>query len=287
MTPPTPLRATVLIPAHNEAAVIARTLAPLQALVQEGTIALIIVANACSDETASVAAQTCPKARIVITPIGGKTHAMNLGLADARADLPLVCLDADLILSANAVLALVSAIEAGALAAIGQMHVDSIAASPAVRAYQRAWAHNPYFTQGKFGGVYALAPQAVASLFPLPQVLGDDEFLRRSIAPQHVAFVPACQFTAQSPRSIASLFATRKRALRGARQLASMGLTAPKANVVAHMARASMTRPQALIDLAVFVAIGLALRVALALEPAAHAHKWERDLTTRKAGATA
>lgn len=287
MTLLTPLRATVLIPAHNEAAVIARTLAPLRPLVQNGTIALIVVANACDDDTAKIAALACPKARVVITPIAGKTHALNLGLTAARRDLPLVCLDADLVLSPDALLALVSAIEAGALAAIGQMHVDSTAASPMVRAYQRAWAHNPYFAMGKFGGVYALAPQAVASLFPLPQVLGDDEFLRRSIAPQRVAFVPACQFTAQSPRSIASLFATRKRALRGARQLARMGLTAPKSNTIAHMVRASMTRPQALIDLAVFITLGLALRVALALEPSTHAHKWERDVTTRTAGASA
>lgn len=287
MSLPTPLRATVLIPAHNEAAVIARTVAPLRALVQDGTIALIVVANACDDNTARVAALACPKARVVITPIGGKAHALNLGLTAARIDLPLVCLDADLVLSPESLLALISAIEAGALAAIGQMHVDCTAASPLVRAYQRAWAHNPYFAQGKFGGVYALAPQAVASLFPLPQVLGDDEFLRRSIAPQRVAFVSACTFTAQSPRSIASLFATRKRALRGARQLARMGLTAPKSGAVAHMARASAARPQALIDLAVFIALGLAVRLALALEPSTYAHKWERDLTTRTAGASA
>ena len=145
MTLPITPRATVLIPAHNEAAVIARTLAPLRALAQDGTIALIVVANACSDETALIAALACPKARVVITPIGGKTHALNLGLTAARQDLPLICLDADLTLSPDGLLALIDAIEAGALAAIGQMRVDSAAASPLVRAYQRAWSHNPYF----------------------------------------------------------------------------------------------------------------------------------------------
>lgn len=279
-------RATILIPAHNEAAVIARTLAPLAALVQNGTVALIVVANACTDDTAQIAAQACPGARVVSTPIGGKTHALNLGMTFVAQGQPVVCLDADLVLSADGLLGLIAAVEAGAIAAIGYMHVDVTASTALVRAYQRAWALNPYFAMGKFGGVFALSAKAICAHFPLPDVLGDDEYLRRSIAPQDVAFVPACQFTAQSPRNLASLFATRKRALRGARQLGRLGLGLPKTNAVARMARASMSNPQRLVDFALFAVFGMAVRIALAIEPASHANKWERDLSSRQTGVT-
>lgn len=276
-------RATIVIPAHNEAAVIARTLHPLRALVQSQSVKLVVVANACSDETAQIAAQLCPKAVVIDTPVPGKTHALNLGLAHAPSDLPLICIDADLEVTPAAILALIAAIEAGAHAAIGRMEVNVVGASAAVRAYQRAWAHNPYFTTGKFGGVFALSPNAVARLFPLPDVVGDDEFLRRSIPATDVALVPECCFVAQSPRSLASLFATRKRALRGARQLGAMGLAAPQSSALRAMLLAYAKRPWALGDLAVFLAIAAALRLALAIAGGKTSTHWERDLTTRVA----
>ena len=277
------LRATIVIPAHDEATVIARTLGPLRALVQAQAVKLVVVANACSDATAQIAAQCCPEAVVLETPIGGKTHALNLGLRHAARDLPLICLDADLGVTQGAILALIDAVEAGHMAAIGRMEVDVTGASALVRAYQRAWAHNPYFSAGKFGGVFALAPKAVARLFPLPEVLGDDEFLRRSIAPADVAYVPECSFVAQSPRRIASLFATRKRALRGARQLGRMGLAAPRSGGLRAMLRALAARPHRWGDLAVFLCMAIALRLVLATEAKARSTHWERDLTTRRA----
>jgi glycosyltransferase involved in cell wall biosynthesis len=275
------LRATIVIPAHNEAAVIARTLHPLRALVRSQTVKLVVVANACSDNTAQIAAQSCPGAIVIATPIAGKTQALNLGLTEVARDLPVVFMDADLEVTPEAVLGLIGALDAGHLAAIGQMQVNVTGASAMVRAYQRAWAHNPYFAAGKFGGLFALAPRAVAQLFPLPDLLGDDEFLRRSIAPAEVAFVPGCTFVAQSPRTIASLFATRKRALRGARQLGRMGLAAPQAGGLRMMLRAYAKRPREWFDLAVFLGVAVALRLALAAETDRKSTHWERDLTTR------
>lgn len=274
-------RATIIIPAHNEAAVIARTLHPLRALVHAETVKLVVVANGCSDDTAQIAVRLCPKAVVLETAIPGKTHALNLGLAHAQRDLPLICIDADLLVSPASILALALAIEAGADAAIGRMEVDVVGASAVVRAYQRAWAHNPYFAAGKFGGVFALSPQAVNRLFPLPDVVGDDEFLRRSIPTEDVALVADCCFVAQSPRSLSSLFATRKRALRGARQLGAMGLSTPRSGALRAMLMAYAKRPWALAEFFVFLAISVAVRLSLALEAKGRQTHWERDLTTR------
>lgn len=277
------LRATVLVPAHNEASVIARTLRPLCAAVEAGTLKVVVIANGCTDATAAVAADTCPNAVVLETSIPGKTHAMNLGYASAAvAGLPVLCLDADLEVTAAGLLALVSAIESGASAAVGRMIVDDAKASAVVRAYQRAWAMNPYFSKGKFGGVFALSHDVARSVFPLPSVTGDDEFLRRSIDAARVAYVPSCQFVAQSPRTLSSLFATRKRALRGARQVQRLGLANPTPSSAVQMLRAGFAAPRRLADLAVFFAIVGMTRVALSLEKTGAPKVWERDMTTRE-----
>lgn len=277
-------RATVLVPAHNESSVIARTLRPLCAMIATGQVSLIVIANGCSDDTAQAVAAACPLATVLQSPVASKTQALNLGMTAADPSLPVLCLDGDLQVSAAGLLALISAIEAGAAAAVGQMRVDASAASSLVQAYQRAWTLNPYFANGKFGGVFALAPEMTRNLFPLPQVTGDDEYLRRSIDPQRVAFVPECQFTAQSPRSLASLLATRRRALRGARQVGRLGLADPATKSAWHMLRASLAAPHRLLDLLVFSAVGLAARLSLAVESPTRPATWERDLTTRNSG---
>lgn len=278
------LRATVLIPAHDEATVIARTLAPLGALSQAGVLRIIVIANGCTDATASAAAAACPQALILQTATAGKTQALNLGIAHAAAELPVLCLDADLEIAATGLLALIAAVERGASAAIGQMQIDNAEASAWVRAYQRGWALHPYFARGKFGGVFCLSPQTARQVFPLPKLTGDDEYLRRSLAPADVAFVPECQFVARAPRHLSALFATRKRALRGGRQLARLGLTDPTPARAATLLRAGVSDPRNLPALVVFLAVNVAVRLALAFEQPGTAQPWERDQTTRQAG---
>ena len=278
------LRATILMPAHNEAGVIGPVLARLAPAVAAGQLRLVVIANACTDRTAEVACAACPDAIVIDTPVPGKTHALNLGLDQAAALLPVICMDADLIVTSEMLFALIAPLDR-ALAAVGRMEVDAQNASPLVRAYQRAWATNPYFARGKFGGLFALSPAAVARVFPLPAITGDDEFIRRSFAAQQVAFVPACRFTAQSPRSLRALVATRRRALRGARQVAALGLANPDTSSARIMLTHAMPSLRRLADLSVFAAVMAATRIALRFETQSQTH-WERDLTSRTGEAT-
>ena len=276
----TPL-ATILIPAWNEATVIARTLRTLQEGLAPGRLRLVIIANACSDETAKLARQAAPEALVLETPVPGKCHAMNLGLTRAAPGRPVVFLDADLCVSASDVLALIEPLAAGTtLAACGRMEIDATGASALVRAWVRAWAMNPYFARGKFGGLFALSPEGRARVFPLPALTADDEWIRRAFAPQEVAFVPACRFTALAPRNLGALIQTRRRALRGARAVLARGRSVPQGEGPRAMLRAALPRPWLWPDLAVFGAVMLWVRLLLALEQD-KAATWERDLTNR------
>ena len=93
--------ASVVVPAHNEAAVLARCLAALRREVRAGELDVVVVANACSDATADIARQA--GVRVVETEIAGKRHALLLG--DAQCQIfPRLYIDADVELSGASVM---------------------------------------------------------------------------------------------------------------------------------------------------------------------------------------
>lgn len=89
---------TVVIPAHNEAAYLERTLVSLQNQ-NYGWYEVIVVANGCRDATVAVARGQCH--RLVVLPRKGLGRARNLGARMARGEL-LLFLDADTTLEPHA-----------------------------------------------------------------------------------------------------------------------------------------------------------------------------------------
>ena len=107
--------ASVVIPAHDEQAVIGRCLRALADGTRDGELDVIVVANGCHDDTA--AAAKAEGATVIETPVGGKANALRIG--DARCTVfPRLYLDADSELTGTAVKAMVAALaEHGAPAA--------------------------------------------------------------------------------------------------------------------------------------------------------------------------
>jgi glycosyltransferase involved in cell wall biosynthesis len=266
---------TILIPAWNEAAVIGQSLARLEAEGVTRFFEVIVIANGCHDDTAVRAQAAMPEVRVIETPVAGKTHALNLGQTQALRGLPLICLDCDLGTGLADLIALTVPLhEGGAEATCGTMEVDAAGANAVVRAWYRAWLLNPYFAHGKFGGLFALSPSAVDRLFPLPDVVADDEYLRRSFAPGQIAYVPTSRFTAKAPRDLASLMRVRTRSLRGSRALGRNS----EPDGARRMLQAAFRKPARWGDMVVFAAVQLAVRLNLAR---AKAPRWERDNSTR------
>lgn len=277
--------ATILIPAHNEAAVIGRTLWYLSHGLPLDGFRVVVIANGCNDATASRARAALPQAHVIETARAGKCHALNLGYAAAEPGAPIICLDADLDVTAEALIALIAPIREGrALAACGQMDVATAGVSSAVRTFYAGWRTNPYFAQGKFGGLFALSQDGAARVFPLPEVTADDEFIRRSFAARDIAFVPACRFVAHAPRTMASLMRVRRRSLRGAREVSRLGKSSPERGSARFMLRRAATSPGDTLSILFFLAVTLLVRVSLVFERDRSASRWERDLSSRVAG---
>lgn len=285
MTYPTP-RATILIPAYNEAEVIGHTLTSLTRDMLPGEFRIVVVPNACRDATAEVARAACPQARVIETPQPGKANAMNLG-HNAAPDGITIVLDADLTVTAADLRALIAPIEAGkAEASCGRMKVDLTGCSLAVRGFYSIWSRRSYASGAKFGGVFALSESAAAQIFPLPAVIADDTYVSRSVPAADKAYAPDCSFTARVPRDLASLIRVRRRVLRGNRQLAHMGVL-PQRDICGAkgkgLLREMLTCPCLLAGLAVYGLVGLLARAGLEAEGRRSSLRWERDDSSRVA----
>ena len=99
----TPL-VTVLVPAYNEAKVVARTIDSVLAS-DWPNLEVMVVDDGSTDETASIVeaiAAREPRVRCVRQPNGGKASAANRGLAEAKGEI-IVAVDADTLIDSAAV----------------------------------------------------------------------------------------------------------------------------------------------------------------------------------------
>jgi glycosyltransferase involved in cell wall biosynthesis len=275
---------SIVVPAYNEASVIARTLRPLADGARDGRLDVIVVANGCKDDTVAEARRACPSAKVIETAEASKSGALNLGAVQAQA-AAVVFLDADLGITEAALWALVAPILTGtADTATCRMDVDTAQSTLLVRAFYRGWQFNPYFDMGKFGGLYALSQATKSQVFPIDPVVADDELVSRRCAGLRRAHVKAACFTVTAPRGMRDLLNIRRRSRRGTAALDTAGVPENKtASLVrfARVCRRVASQPSHWPDVAVYGVVIVWTRLALRLRPAGIQPEWERDLSSR------
>jgi glycosyltransferase involved in cell wall biosynthesis len=167
---------SVVIAAHNEAAVIGRCLDALLAGAAPGELDVTVVANGCTDGTAAVAASR-PGVRVIDRPEPGKVGALNAGDAVA-VGFPRIYLDADIVLPPGAVRALAGALGEGVHAVVPRRELDVAGRPLLVRAYYAINARMPVYDRALFGrGVIALSEAGRARFDAFPDVVADDLYL--------------------------------------------------------------------------------------------------------------
>lgn len=171
---------TIIIPAHNEASMIAATLAALAPIGQSAEAGHVIIAcNGCTDGTEAIARAAAPAAHVLTLAERGKVGAINHALAHAAPGAVIV-LDGDIRVSPQALVALAEALsEPGVMAA--SLHPQFVLdqASWPVRAYYRAYVGHPYLDKGVGGsGIYGLSAAGRAALGAFPAVVADDQYVR-------------------------------------------------------------------------------------------------------------
>lgn len=170
---------SVIIPAHDEAAVIGRCLSSLLEDAPPGAMEIVVVCNGCSDNTAEVARKIAPDAKIVEIGQGSKPLALNTGKAMARSDT-LLFVDADIVVNYHSLAACADELRSGrAMVAAPLMQIEKQACSRLVRDYYHVWEGQPYVQDGMVGsGVFGLSGRAMEIVGEFPPIIADDEFIR-------------------------------------------------------------------------------------------------------------
>ncbi|MFC5187697.1 glycosyltransferase [Actinomadura harenae] len=214
---------SVVIPAHNEEAGLAGLLARLLDGAVPGEFDVVVVANACTDRTAGVARDA--GVRVVETETPGKANALRLGDESARV-FPRVYADADVLLSADGVRALVEAVQKpGVLACAPRPVLDLSGAGPVARRVHRVHEALVAPSRGLAGtGVYVLTEDGHARVFPLPDgLLADDGWVHASFGQDERAVVAEAASVVRPARTVRAHLRRRVRVRLGNRQLAELG----------------------------------------------------------------
>ncbi|MDQ2849619.1 MAG: glycosyltransferase family 2 protein [Actinomycetota bacterium] len=279
---------SIVIAAHNEAAVIGRCLDELLADSQPHEFEVVVVANGCTDRTADVARQRSG-VRVIELARPGKSNALNAG-DTAAGSYPRVYLDADILVTTAGMRRLRSALVDATdppLAAYPRRELDVRGRPLLVRAYYAVSSRLPAYESGLFGrGLIMLSEVGRRRFDVFPEMIADDLFLDAQFRAEE------CQFVSSVGTRIATPLHTRdlvNRLVRVRRGNAAMRLAARDGDIqvpIRAADRMSWLRdvvvplpwlaPAATVY--VVVTVWAALR---ARRPVADLAMWERDESTR------
>ncbi len=223
-------RVSIILPAHDEAAIIGTCLNALlgsDALPDGWLGEVIVVANGCSDATGAVALAHQPQAdargwtlQVLDLPEGGKLNALNRGDGAASGGIR-VYLDADVSISPPLIRQLVEALDTDRPRyASGQARIAP-AQSRFTTWYGRFWVTLPFVQTGVPGfGVFAMNAAGRARWGHWPDIVSDDTFARLSFAPSERVGVAAPYYWPMV-EGFANLVRVRRRQNDGVDQIAS------------------------------------------------------------------
>lgn len=216
-----PVGASVVIPAHDEARVIAGS---LRALLSDGRlqgVTLVVACNGCTDGTAAVAERTLAElafpGAVLDLPEPSKVAAIRAAERLCPPG-PRLYLDADVGCAGSTALELLRAVDrGGASVAVPARLLALDHAGALATAYYRYWESLPWVQRQLSGrGAYALSAGLRASFDEFPDVHADDRWATTR-APAAEAVVVAGAVTVRPPGAIADVVRVRSRIYAGNR----------------------------------------------------------------------
>jgi exopolysaccharide biosynthesis WecB/TagA/CpsF family protein len=269
----------VVIPAHNEGAVIRRTLAPFTEALAEKRVEVVVVPNGCNDDTATLAASV-PGVKVRSIDQGSKPGALNVGDETATA-WPRLYLDADVEVTWPTVENLfVRLAESGALAGRPRFRYDTTGSSWLVRAYYRARWRIPEMHAHLWGaGAYAMTELGHRRLGAFPPMKADDFWVDTRFDANEVVITQGVPVVVRTPRTTRVLLRTLRRVYGGTDEAGGTELRHDRAGgtglgVVLRTVRSLRSG----VDAAVYVGV---VGIARFRQPTAGA-AWQRDETSRQ-----
>lgn len=270
-------RGAVIIPAHDEAAVIARTLDSLRLLSEGSGVEVIVVCNGCSDDTADLA-RRFDGVRVEETAIPSKTAAMNLG-DETATGWPRLYLDADIEIDPEAVLAVFDVLgEPGVLGARARYVYDATGASLPVRSYYRARSRIPGPPLRLWGaGGYATNEEGHRRFGRFPEVTADDSWFDEQFGDEEKRVVATVPMRVRTPRDLRGLLAVLTRQRRGYLELGLVSAASSRGPALL----GSIRGVRGAVDAGWYVALTFISRRRAGIALRKGRRRWERDASSR------
>lgn len=275
---------SIVIPAHNENRVIARTLKAILDGSEQDELDIVVVCNGCTDGTASDARSFGSPVRVIETAIPGKANALNLG-DQAAYGFPRLYVDADIVLTIDAIRQLANALkDENTLAIAPTGRYDLRGCSWLVRAFFKVRSLLPSAREGIGGsGVYALSEKGRLRFQQFPAVTADDGYVRIQFQPHERKTLPFVYSTVFAPRTISDLMAQKTRVHYGSYQLRNLFpvLWENRGESNNNSLLRLFSQPQLWLSLSVYcLVMSLARRRALQRLESGYC-QWERDNSSR------
>ncbi|MBV1779212.1 WecB/TagA/CpsF family glycosyltransferase [Paeniglutamicibacter sp. ABSL32-1] len=276
----------VIIPAHNESSVIARTLAPLAGLAASGAIEVIVACNGCTDDTAEIA-RGFAGVRVLESQIPSKVAALNL--ADGETTVyPRLYLDADIVITPSALRMTFDYLSRpGALSARPAFEYVTAGASWPVRAFYRARRRLPATNEALWGaGAYGMSEIGRRRFDSFPDVTADDLYVDLQFSVEEKQILPTPPVQVSTPRSVASLMSVLRRNYRGQDELRSGAGAmaekhAPDSLRTLEQLLASVSGPFTAVDAGIYGVLAIGGRLKARNASRMQDQRWERDESSR------
>lgn len=271
----------MIIPAHNEGAVIGRTLTRLRPLLDDPDVDVLVVCNGCVDDTAEVA-RRFPGAVVLEIDASSKPAAMNAG-DRATERWPRLYLDADIEVEPSAVYAVFRQLAEPEqiVAARPEAAFDTADASWPVRAYYRARTRLPEEGVRLWGaGGYAVSRKGHERFAAFPEVTADDSYFDALFSDDEKTVVPTPPMRIRTPQTSSALLAILTRHRRGHVELSSVPAgSGQRLRAVAGTVRG----PRSALDAACYAAFAVVAHLRSRSVVGSGTSRWEKDASTRAA----
>jgi len=273
--------ASIIVPAHNEAAVIQACLDSL--VTQAGIDTLIVACNGCSDNTAKLV-KAYPDVICLNIDKPSKTNALNEAEKHISS-YPIFYLDADTQLQAGAIQTITQRLADNAhLKLVAPMpNINVSQSSWLVKQYYKTWLSLPYIQSGVIATCSFIVTEAGRKRFDhFPDVINDDRFIHCQFKADEISNISGTEIYIQAPRSVYSLIKIKTRARLGNMQLQQLGLCPePKNKPYVNSMKSRLLSKECLAAL-VYYSIASVIRVRswIQLKRIAN-YTWEKDLSSR------
>lgn len=272
--------ASIIVPAHNESAVIERCLDSL--IDQEGVDNIIVACNGCSDNTAELVKQYDVLCLDIEKP--SKTNALNEAEKHVNS-YPIFYLDADTVLQSGAIKTICQKLEE-------KPHLKLVAPTPIintdqsswlVKQYYKIWLNLPYIKSGVIATCSFIVTEKGRKQFShFPDIINDDRFIHCQFKASEISNIAGANIYIEAPRAIYSLIKIKTRARLGNMQLQKLGLCPEPKEKKYASSFTSLLLSKKFIPAVIYYSTATIIRLrSLRQMRSINTYRWEKDHSSR------